>query len=424
MKKFLIGILVIMVVFIILMYLSFNESTSDYSTGSIVGIDDIENTDFTQHDSVLIAASNQYEGKMLKQIMQGEHYRKVWTTPIEVPVVYLDTLKGGLRPVKEGGGHQTRSLKLMSDDDVLYTMRSINKYPDPLIPEFARTLGIENLIIDGISAQHPYASIVVAKLSTPLNLESTHPQVMFIPKQDALEKYNDKYGNALYMFEYESEGETNWTMYNDILRLVDTEDLQELKIEYGKNLTIDKDLLIRARLFDIVIGDWDRHAEQWGWALQKIDKSIKAIPIPADRDNAFFDIDGILPTLISNKFVEPELRPFSESVDYMPGLVKPFDAYFLHATEGKIYVEQAEYIQKVLTDKVINDAFKVWPKQIYDLNGDDLIRKIKARRDKLVQYAEAFRTSIEERGILQEPLKGSNDKDIKGNLIHCFECQD
>lgn len=406
------------------MYLSFNSTPADYSTGSIVGIDDVENTDFTKHDSVLIAASNLYDGKALKQIMQGEHYRKVWMTPIEVPVVYLDTLKGGLKPVKEGGGHQTRSLKLQSDDDVLYTMRSINKYPDPLIPDFARTLGIENLIIDGISAQHPYASLVVAELSKPLGLESTHPQVMFIPKQKALKNYSDKYGNALYMFEYESEGEENWTMYNNILRLVDTEDLQELKIEYGKNLHIDKELLIRARLFDIVIGDWDRHAEQWGWALQKNDDKIKAIPIPADRDNAFFDIDGILPSLISNKYIEPELRPFTESVDYMPGLVKPFDAYFLHDTDEELYVSQAKYIQQNLTDDVIKNAFNVWQKEIYELNGQDLTNKIKARRDNLVEYAKAFRKSVEDRGLLQEPLKGSDDKDIKGNLIHCFECQD
>jgi hypothetical protein len=31
----------------------------------------------------------------------------------------------------------------------------------------------------------------------------------------------------------------------------------------------DEDEYIKARLFDMLIGDWDRHYDQWRWAEQK-----------------------------------------------------------------------------------------------------------------------------------------------------------
>ncbi|MDX1471829.1 MAG: hypothetical protein R3213_10060, partial [Flavobacteriaceae bacterium] len=336
---------------------------------------------------------------------------------------FLDTLKGGLTPVEEGGGKQTRSLELVASDGIVYTLRSINKYPDPLIPGFAKVLKIENLIEDGISAQHPYASIVVAELAKSIDIESTHPKVTFIPKQDALGKFSEEYGNALYMLEYESEGDKNWTKYKNVEKIIDTEDLQELKLELKENLKIDRNILVRARLFDILIGDWDRHSQQWGWALQKEGDKTLAIPIPADRDNAFFDIDGILPSLISNKNVEPELRPFRDDIDYMPGLVKPFDIYFLYDTPANIFTEEAEYIQTNLTDEVISKAFDVWPPEIYELNGPELISKIKARRDKLKEIGIKFREEIQKSELLSEPLKGTDDKDLEDKLIKCFECE-
>jgi predicted phosphohydrolase len=59
----------------------------------------------------------------------GEHYRKYYSTKVEVPTVLLDTLFGGLTPIRTGGGHQSRSIRLVDKDGKEYVMRALKKAP-------------------------------------------------------------------------------------------------------------------------------------------------------------------------------------------------------------------------------------------------------------------------------------------------------
>ena len=422
MKKIMIIIGVALIIFIILIYGSLNSTTEHAKSSAIVDFENVNSINFKDHDSLTIAASTLYEANELKKLMQGEHYREAWSTPIKVPVVFLDTLKGGLKFVKEGGGNQTKSLKFKDSIGNKYTLRSINKNPTPLVPEFAKTLGLENIIVDGISAQHPYAAIVVAKLADAAGILNTSPKLYFIPKQNALGDLNKEYGNKLYLFEFETESVNNWTSIKDISSIIETDDLQKLKLKRRDSLKIDEHALVRARLFDLIIGDWDRHAKQWGWAIKEEENTQIAIALPGDRDNAFFNIGGIIPKIIANKNVTPEMRPFSDDIDYMPGLVQDFDVYFLKDTSETVFIEEAEELQQLLTDKVIEDAVHKWPSQIYKLDGKDIENKIKSRRDGLITYAKAFKKILDEKEFLTKPLKGSDDIDFNGHFIKCFEC--
>lgn len=422
MKKILSVILVFTILFIGLVYFSVWGSGEESKTSTIGDLQDMEETDFTKYDSVVIAASTLYEGNALKEMMQGKNYRSAWSTPIKVPVVFLDTLEGGMEIVEEGGGKQTHSLRLRSEDGVLYSLRSIKKDPGPLVPEFARTLGLENIVIDGISAQHPYGALAAASLSDAAGILHTDPRLVFVPKQEFLGDYNKKYGNQLFFLEYETEGEMNWTPYKNVVEIVDTEDLQELKGEMGERLQIDENKLVRARLFDLLIGDWDRHAKQWGWVLKENNGRYLAIPLPGDRDNAFFHPSGIIPGIVTNKNVQPLVRPFEKEIDYMPGLVYPFDIYFLHNTSESVFLEEAEALRQNLSDEKIEEAFKTWPTEIRKLDENEIVAKIKNRRDHLIEYATEFRKAIQDRPLLSEPLKGSEDLDLNQGLLSCFEC--
>ncbi|MCB7480775.1 hypothetical protein [Christiangramia sediminis] len=422
MKKVLAVIAILLIVFIVLIYWSVSSTNKEFKTCEIKSFEDLENIDFRKHDSVLLAPNSLYEGNILKEFMQGENYRKTWATPIQFPIVFLDTLKGGLTILKEGGGKQTHSLKLVNPQGITFTLRSVAKDPQKLIPEIAEDLGLENIIVDGISAQHPYGAILAAKLSEIVGVLHTHPSMYFLPKQDLLGKYNEKYGNRLYLLEYETESKKNWTSYENVNEIIETKALQELKQKEGKNLSINRAALIRTRLFDLLIGDWDRHAEQWGWVLKENEGKIEAIPLAGDRDNAFFNPGGVIPTIITNKNVEPLVRPFEMKIDHMPGLVYPFDRYFLIDTPKEIYIEQAKALQNALTNAKIDDSFKVWPKEISKLDRAEISEKLRSRRDHLVEYAEAFQSVIQEKGKLNEALKGSEKAEISPELLPCFEC--
>ncbi len=422
MKKVFGIIALLLIIFIIILYWSLNSSPELFEKSKPVEFDDTSNIDFKNQDSILITATNQYKSNDLKNLMQGAHYRKAWSTPIKVPVVYLDSLMGGLKITSEGGGKQTQSLKLLDSSGIYYALRSINKNPDALVPEFAKTLGLENIVMDGISAQHPYGAIVVAHLSQQVGVLHTFPRVVFVPKQPKLESYNDGYGNRIFLLEYETKSKKNWTDLKDVIEIIDTDDLQELKQQHKRNLSIDQNALVRARLFDLVIGDWDRHAKQWGWVIQQKGEKYNAIPLPVDRDNAFFNLGGIVPTMIANKNVKPEMRPFKSEIDYLPGLVQAFDVYFLKDIPKNVFVEQAQQLQQLLTDAVIDEALNAWPKEFYDLDGKGIAEKLKSRRDHLLDYATGFKSVLDASPLLTEPLKGSEDLDIPKESLGCFEC--
>ena len=422
MKRILYFFIILLIIALGLLYWSTSSTDQVFKKSELINIKNINSVDFKTKDSVLVAASDLYQADEVKKLMQGEQYRKPWSTTVKVPVMYLDTLFGGVTIEKEGGGKQTHSLKLKTKNDIELTLRSVNKDPEALIPEFAKTLGLENIVVDGISAQHPYAAILVAKLADYAKVHHTKPKLVFVPKQKALKNYNDKYGNRLFLLEYETESKTNWTKENNIIEILDTDDLQELKLEQKEKLTVDKKTLIRVRLFDLLIGDWDRHTKQWGWIVKQENEVLKAIPIAGDRDNAFFSVDGVLPTILSDKNVVPELRPFTSEIDFMPGLVYPFDQYFLINTSEELFVEQAKQLQQLLTDQVLEQSLSVWPKQIAEIDGEEIISKIKSRRDHLIEYAKQFKAEIDKKGVVNQPLKGSEDINLPQKLLQCFEC--
>ncbi|WP_046756739.1 hypothetical protein [Kordia jejudonensis] len=423
MKKSLQILSIVLVILIAVIYMRLASADNTFETCTIHNIKDLNDTNFKKHDTVLVSASSLYESDLLKSLLQGDNYREAWTAKVKLPIVFLDTLFGGVEILKEGGGKQTHSLRIRSKKNgIEYTLRSINKSPEKLVPEFARILNLENIIIDGISSQHPYAAPVVARLSDNVKIPHTHPKPIFLPKQKTLASYNEKYGNRLYLLEYETEGDANWTSYENATKLVDTEKLQELKMELKNRLKIDKASLVRARLFDLVIGDWDRHAKQWGWAISKNDSLYTAYPIPGDRDNAFFNTSGLIPSILTNENVIEELRPFQNDIEYMEGLIYDFDVYFLHNTSEEIFTGQANYIQTHLTDDVIEDALRYWNEELYALYANDIADKIKARRDQLVDLAKEFKRILDAKPLLQEPLKGSEREDVNANKLKCFEC--
>ncbi|SFZ91841.1 hypothetical protein SAMN05428642_102380 [Flaviramulus basaltis] len=423
MKKVIYFAIILLLAFLIATYISLNNSEKEKALSILINIDNVDSFNFKKHDSVLVAASFLYNSNDFKNIMQGEHYRKAWAAPIKVPIVFLDTLFGGSKIIDIGGGKQTKSLKLETENGTIYTLRSINKNPNPLIPSAVKSLGLENIIIDGISAQHPYAAIPVAHLAQSVGLLHTHPKIVFLPKQSSLGKYNDVFGNKIFLLEYETKGKVNWTKYSNVLKILDTDGLIELKNKEKTRLTIDKELLIKNRLFDLIIGDWDRHAKQWGWVIIDEDSKLKAIPLAGDRDNAYFNMEGIIPSIISNPNMVKELRSFEKDINNMSGLVQPFDRYFLINTNEDLFIKQAYLLKTQLSDKLIDEALNTWPKNILELDGKEIKNKMINRRNNIVAYAKNFKKTIDKEGYLKEwPLKGCEDLELQESLKICFEC--
>src|SRR5678815_4788849 len=81
----------------------------------------------------LVAADSSSQKTKFHEWLWGHNRRTEWATPISVPVLWLNSYKGGLIPDKEGGGNETKSLRLQTANGKEYTLRSIRKSREDVI---------------------------------------------------------------------------------------------------------------------------------------------------------------------------------------------------------------------------------------------------------------------------------------------------
>ena len=330
------------------------------------------------------------------RVGMGKTYRAEWGTEVEAPLLLLDKVEGGLKPVQQGGGFQTRSLRLENPEGRQWVIRTIDKDVTKIVPPPLRGTFAQNLIQDGISAAHPYAAIAIPQLAEAANIYHANPKFIWLPKQKALGDYNNEFSERLYLFEERPGGNMEGhATYGGAKSSINTPELIEKLLKNNKH-RVDEDYLLRARLFDLLIGDWDRHDYQWRWGVYEDDngsggKLYRAIP--RDRDQAFFKNDGFLNYIASRPFFNPQLRKFDEDIDKLDGLAfnaRHFDRHFLAQSNEAAFVEAAKYIQDNVTDEVIAQAFAQWPKEIYEKSGEEIVAKIKNRRKDLVEYSKEY----------------------------------
>ncbi|TDA92854.1 hypothetical protein E0702_16290, partial [Halomonas marinisediminis] len=106
------------------------------------------------------------KSKLFKFIW-GERYRNYYGVKVKAPTVRLDTLFGGLIPLRKGGGNQTTSLRLINKEGRQYVMRNLRKNAEVYLQamafkeqyvmgDFENTV-TESVLLDFYTGAHPYA---------------------------------------------------------------------------------------------------------------------------------------------------------------------------------------------------------------------------------------------------------------------------
>lgn len=344
--------------------------------------------------TIIVPASKLYatESRLKKRLL-GDNYRKEWTTPIKVPVFDIGKEKGGLKIVQRGGGQQTRSLRLEAKDGKQYVLRSVEKYTERAIPEILHGTFAAKIVQDGISESYPYAAIAVPKMAAALGVFHSNPKIVYVPDDPRLGMYQDDFKNELFLFEERAKGNlSDADNFGNSENIIGSDKLIEKRYK-NADLQVDETAVLRARLFDIFLNDWDRHDDQWRWATFEKDGKTIVQPIPRDRDQVFFYGDGVIPWLSRRKWAIPKFQPFDTLVENVVGLgfnARYFDRSFLQSKTKADWIAMAEEIKSKLTDQVIEQAIKDLPKEVYQISGDEIIRKLKARRELLPKMAGDF----------------------------------
>ena len=251
--------------------------------------------------------SSKYKASAVKEFFWGKHYRKEWGTVVSFPVLDMKTFKGGLTPDKMGGGHQSKSLRVIAGDGKEYVLRTVEKDLTPLVPEGLKGTFIHRVANDQLSMIHPYGALIVARLADKISIFHMNPEILFVPNTEDLKEFRDTIGNKLCYFE-ERPGGKGWE-YSELAgnaeKIESTEDIVE-KFAKDTKQRVDQKVLLNARLFDMMINDFDRHEDNFDWAKFEDDSIIVYKAFPKDRDHALSRVDGFLMHFISQPWA---LRP-------------------------------------------------------------------------------------------------------------------
>src|SRR3981189_1249971 len=199
-----------------------------------------------------LAAGARYQAGWLTRFLLGGQWRELWTTPVEVPVLNLDSFDGGLSPERRGGGQQTKSLRLQSGNGRIWDFRSVDKDATGNLDPQTRESAIGDVVQDMTSTLHPGGALVVAPLLEAAGVLHATPQLAVMPDDPRLGEFRSPFAGMLGFLEERIErgvpGGGKVTATIDLLVRLDERASEE----------VDARDYLRARLIDILVGDWDR----------------------------------------------------------------------------------------------------------------------------------------------------------------------
>ena len=328
------------------------------------------------HDSVTVAIEPTYNDvSAVHRAMLGNSYRREWATPVRLRVFHLAHEKGGLTILQKGGGLQTKSLRLKDATGQQWVLRTIQKYPERGLPPTLRPTIAKDILQDQVSASHPYSSVVVPPLAEALGIPHANPEVVYVPNDPALGEYRKDFANQVFLFEEREPLDADKT---------DNTEKAQRRLQDDNDNYVDQATVLRARLLDMLLGDYDRHEDQWRWQRIEDGKGSRYEPVPRDRDHVFYKPTGLFPKALSAHLLMANVQGYNDhirSINRWNIKAKTFDRYFLNGLSEEDWKTQIAYVQRHLSDSLINRAMRRLPPNIYQLSGPELVHNLIARRN-------------------------------------------
>jgi len=362
--------------------MDFSKHILDFSKRIVLEADITREVEYKYKDSVVVSASERYETSSgLRRLFVGKNYRKEWNTPIKMREFNINKEKGGLKIEGIGGGKQTKSLQMTDKNGNEWAIRSIEKDLKKGVPFHFRNSLAQYIAQDVISASLPHAPLVIPELAKAVEVLTSEYEFLYVPDDPALGHYRKLFANTVVMLENRNPG-SGFAEVKSTPKVIN-------KMMEDNDHHVDQEKVLNARLLDILIGDFDRHGDQWKWGTSDTGMGKLYFPIPRDRDQVFFNSDGLLIWKLSRKMV-PALQGFKTTIRDVNGFnsqAKDFDRFFMNNLDEKTWKRISENFTQKMTNEVIENAVKKFPEQIYAIDGKIIADKLKSRRDHLLNDA-------------------------------------
>lgn len=339
--------------------------------------------------AVVVPGARHAAGRVHRFLL-GDTHRALWTTAIRAPVLDLERHAGGLTPYERGGSRQTRSLRFRAGDGRTLVFRALEKDPTQTWPEILRESPARSFAEDQISALLPGGPLAVSVLEDAAGLLHARPALFVLPDHPRLGEWRAEFAGSVGLLEERVRG--TGTAVEAALgasEVIDTETLFAKLADGGHG--VDGPAFLAARLLDLVVGDWDRHADQWSWARFDVPAPRTWRPVPRDRDWALSRLDGPLYGLL--RLYMPKYQTFDARYGSIYGLTlsaEPLDRRLLVWLDRAAWDSVTADLVRRLDDRAIDSAVGALPAEFAPASRAELARALRQRRDHLPGAAAAF----------------------------------
>ncbi|HEU0298550.1 MAG TPA: hypothetical protein VFR37_03830, partial [Longimicrobium sp.] len=338
-----------------------------------------------------------YAAGRVHRALLGDGYRQLWGTPIAVEVLDLSAFAGGLTPTRTGGDFSTRSLRFRGADGREYVFRSVDKDATQGLHPDLRNTAVDRVVQDQVSVVPPTGVLVASALQTAAGVLHAPPRLVVLPDHPALGGFRAAFAGMLGTFEERPGDADEGPAFAGAAKVASSSTLLE-RLQEGPQHSVDSRAYLNARLLDLVMGDWDRHDDQWRWArYDAAGGGYVWKPIARDRDNAFARHGGWL--LSAARGHMPKLVTFGEAYSPIAALTENaqlLDRRLLSELPREAWDSAALELRARLTDAVIENAVRRLPPEHYARVGTEMAAALRARRDALPRAADAFYRQVAE----------------------------
>ncbi|NNM35382.1 MAG: hypothetical protein HKO53_20070, partial [Gemmatimonadetes bacterium] len=250
---------------------------------------------------------------------------------------------------------------------------------------------VDDAYQDQMAAQFPLGAMVVARLLKAAGLLVAEPRPVIMPDDARLGEHRERFAGRMgWIEERPNEEEDDRPGFAGSRRITGTLTLYE-NLREDPSSHVDDEAFLQARLIDFLVGDWDRHYDNWRWAAYEGPDGTLWEPISRDRDWAFARIDGILPWIV--RWYYPKYVGFGADYPAIKGLAwssQNLDRRLLNERDAADFHRVASGLQTLLTDEALAGAVSVLPPAYQERVGERMLSELKARRDALPDAAREF----------------------------------
>ncbi len=321
----------------------------------------------------------------------GKHYSELYYQPVTARTVSLNSLFGGLS-IKEQLP-KLHALILEDKRNHLYMLKPLGGSSSFLESKFFQSVYkqedfkdtyLNDFIQEAYTVVHPYMFVVSENLAESAQVGSSGSSILYVVGGNGCDTISDGSAveNKLSSISHLPDLRDK-TVLNEVEALID-------KLHEDNFAKVDQKTYIRARLFDMLIGDWNKISENWYWIPTSAGDSTVYIPQTLDRSHAFSRVDGVFFKELLNMLGVGFITNYEGELKNLKKFNKLSYALDIALTQNCTAVawqEQAKLLKTQLTDAAINEAFSKLPKEMQNAEADELKKNLIQRRNHLEETA-------------------------------------